>query len=314
MVAAHNKINFNQRPSKRIERRLIADKLNSIYRFDDPKRYGYIGMGSVYFTDFALFHKVFGIDKMVSIESNAASIQRCNFNKPYGCITVREGLTFDVLPTLELFNTNPVICWLDYYSYLTTAILSDIETFIRKAQMGSFLVITLNSALLNSIDSINDFFSALPEEFNTSRYRRPVISISGLQDVMLQIIESKIQTILADLNIGESAAAKKQMLRMLDISYKDNAQMITYGWLMGNTKIKRALNKEPAIATNFTPDRIEIHSPSLTFKEVNHLKSLLPQGLTHANFIAQATPVRPSDATRFANFYRYYPQFADIEE
>lgn len=140
------------------------------------------------------------------------------------------------------------------------------------------------------------------------------IDISGLQDVMLQIIESKMQTILADINIGESPANKKQMLRMLDISYKDNAQMVTFGWLMGDSKIKRALNKAPAITQNFTPNRIEIHSPSLTFKEVNHLKSLLPLGLTQANFITQAEPVRPIDATRFATFYRYYPQFADIEE
>jgi hypothetical protein len=313
-MVAHNQINFNLRPSKRIERRLIADKLASIYRFDDPARYGYIGMGSVYFTDFALFHKVFGINEMVSIEEHAASIARCDFNKPYGCISVVEGTTNAVLPTLNLFNTNPVICWLDYYSYLTTSILADIETFVRKAKIGSFLAITMNSALLNSAERIEGFFAGLPAEYSSNRYKREAVSIAGLQNVMLKIIESRLESTLADINIGATNSNKKQLLRMIDIAYKDNVQMITFGWILANNKIKRALRTEPSMVQNFVPKRIELHAPALTFKEVNHLKALLPLSLTQAEFEAKSTPVRPVDANRFAEFYRFYPQFADVEE
>lgn len=313
-MVAHNQINFNLRPSKRIERRLIADKLTSIYRFDDPARYGYIGMGSVYFTDFALFHKLFGINQMISIEEHAPSIPRCDFNKPYGCIKVLEGTTNTVLPTLSLFNTNPVICWLDYYSYLTTSILADIETFVRKAKMGSFLVITMNSALLNSAEKIEGFFAGLPEEYRSNRYKKEAVSIAGLQNMMLRIIESRLESTLADINIGNSSSNKKQLLQMIDIAYKDNAQMITFGWILANNKIKKALRTEPSRVENFAPERIELHAPALTFKEVNHLKALLPLSLTQAQFETESKPVRPVDANRFAEFYRFYPQFADIEE
>ncbi len=131
----HDRINFNLRPNKRIERRLVAESLACIYRYDNPRRFGYVGMGSYYFSDFTLFHRVFGIGCMVSIERDEDNCERFDFNKPFDCIQMKYGETSDVLPTLDIFDKAPVICWLDYYDRINDCILGDIRTVLTKAQL-----------------------------------------------------------------------------------------------------------------------------------------------------------------------------------
>jgi len=80
------KINYSLRPGKNIERKMLAEIFSRLAVFRPLSDYSYVGFGSVYFTDFALFHRQFGFCPMYSIEEDEEGKERAPFNVPFGCI------------------------------------------------------------------------------------------------------------------------------------------------------------------------------------------------------------------------------------
>ena len=77
----------------------------------------YIGLGSVYFTDFILMHKQMGLTDLVSIEivSDKEVKKRFEANKPFDCVDLRFGHTnqeFRGLTRRQADRHN--LIWLDY--------------------------------------------------------------------------------------------------------------------------------------------------------------------------------------------------------
>ena len=89
--SSYEKIDYRLRPAKGVERKMLANAFWRLAAFDKIERYRYIGMGSVYFNDFILFHKVLGIKKLISIEGedNPEKQKRFKLNKPFRCIDLR---------------------------------------------------------------------------------------------------------------------------------------------------------------------------------------------------------------------------------
>ena len=67
-MPSYEKINYLLRPNKSVERKMVCEMLAGISSVKDLSAYQYIGFGSTYFADFSLFHRSFGITKMISIE------------------------------------------------------------------------------------------------------------------------------------------------------------------------------------------------------------------------------------------------------
>ena len=69
-IPSFEKINYLLRPKKQIERKIIIEILQKIQKplKIDISKYCYIGMGSIYYYDYILFHKFLGISNMVSID------------------------------------------------------------------------------------------------------------------------------------------------------------------------------------------------------------------------------------------------------
>lgn len=317
----HEKINFNLRPNKRIERKLVAEALNCIYRYDNVRQFAYIGMGSYYFADFVLFHRMFGIDKMVSIESDSDNSDRFIFNKPFDCIKMEFGLTHDVLPRIQAFEEAPVICWLDYYSRLNSLILGDVDTFLRRAKIGSALIITLSGTPVGQkrAAELDTFFQHMPnsDALNTVANKQRISQKDGLREFMLDQIEMRIEDYLATRNVTEKTPLKAK--RIIHMAYKDAAPMVTYGWLLLDNTREQKLLENPGVldapGISLAQQKfIDITTPALTFREINHLKALLPHSVKSANFEDEARPIKKEDAEQFARFYRYFPSFADVEE
>lgn len=316
----HDRINFNLRPAKRIERKLIAEALSCIYRYDTPRRFGYVGMGSYYFSDFVLFHRLFGLNKMVSIENDSTNAERFKFNKPFDCIEMAWGNTHDQLPQLPIFDEQPVICWLDYYDSLNDLIIGDAQTFIRRAQAGSALLITLKSAALAKPVDITKFKEGLEE---TSRKLSDEKLLSkgakGLGEYMSEVLVASIEPTVTDLNEGRPDDQKLELRQIVKIFYRDAAPMMTIGWLLLDPKQAERLDENPsaldAPGISLAGGQMtEVIAPVLTFREIAHLKSILPNGIAAADFETKAGAVPIDDARRFAQLYRYFPSFADVEE
>ena len=86
MDRSYEKVNYLFRLKKQIERKLIIETLQSIDPTIGIKRYHYVGLGSIYFADFILFHKYLNIKKMTSIDDKSEDEERFRFNRPFGFI------------------------------------------------------------------------------------------------------------------------------------------------------------------------------------------------------------------------------------
>ena len=76
MAGSSVSVNYNIRPCKSIERKMMCEIIARLAIFEQLHNYRYIGMGAKYFTDFSLLHKRFGINKMHSMEINCNEITK----------------------------------------------------------------------------------------------------------------------------------------------------------------------------------------------------------------------------------------------
>ena len=139
------KVDYSIRPAKSIERKMLAETLQRLWRLDRLDQYRYVGFGSAYFTDFTLLHKTLGINEMISIEKDIGDQKRYEFNRPFACISLAFGNSHEVLPLLE-WDGKKSIVWLDYEDSLNKQKLDDIECVCTEAEPGSVLVVTVNAS------------------------------------------------------------------------------------------------------------------------------------------------------------------------
>ena len=107
------KVPYDLREATQVERRMLIDAFQRLsaagFAISD---YQYTGMGSIYFFDFALFHKYIGIQYMLSVEISERAERRVKFNRPYGNVDILIGPIGRILP--DLFRDRHHIVWLDY--------------------------------------------------------------------------------------------------------------------------------------------------------------------------------------------------------
>jgi len=132
---SYRKINYALRPAKNVERKMMADVLKNVDRLAPLREYQYVGFGSIFFADYRLFHRTFGMDKMVSIEGYENDGKRVEFNRPYDCIDVRMGMSFDVLPHLDWKQRS--IVWLDYDHEIALHVLQDVDLVCSRVSTHS---------------------------------------------------------------------------------------------------------------------------------------------------------------------------------
>ena len=60
LSGSYNAIDYRLRPAKHAERAMLVEAAARL-RFSDLQNYRYVGFGSIYFSDFEIFHKVLGI-------------------------------------------------------------------------------------------------------------------------------------------------------------------------------------------------------------------------------------------------------------
>ena len=158
MGSSNDKINYNLRSSKSIERKMILDVLKEVCTPKISSSYQYFGMGSAFFVDFKMFHKSLGINDMYSFEGKVSNVKRCDFNKPFNCIKVIPERTTKGLSNINWQKKS--IVWLDYEDELKMWMLEDIDTICLNAKSGNVIIITLRRSLDSmSSKSFNDIFS-----------------------------------------------------------------------------------------------------------------------------------------------------------
>lgn len=317
MAESYEKINYSLRPAKAIERRILGELFTRLNVFSPIEKYRYVGFGSIYFSDFILFHRMFGFKSMISIENEEHNKRRFKLNSPFRFVKILFGEAIAILQTLKWGRKN--IVWLDFDDPLDLDMLLCIEYLSKNLASGSLLLISCNGSLK---ERANDFagkervLRAQLEGKLTTEITRPN-QIEGwtLSKLYRSVIDSEIKTALVNRNEGLSEGDKYSYQQLVNIHYQENsrsARMLTVGGIIYNSndaKKYRSCNFQqlPFYSDNERPYKIEV--PNLTYKELKYLDTKIPiiNGSLNNHDIPQ------SDIDLYQKYYRYFPNYKDVE-
>lgn len=329
-MPSYEKINYLLRPNKFVERKMVCELLSKVLRVEDITNYHYIGFGSTYFVDFSLFHRELGITNMISIEKDDTVEDRCEFNKPFGCIKLMIGDSSTILPNIELDKIKSII-WLDYDYAIRDFMFSDIRTVISSMMPMSFFMLTININLKEFSDDIpkddddrnkkirNNIINAIgkdrfPDEYDDKRMT-PAVFSQLMYDSIIQEINSVVNTRNKD-----KSRPNVIFHQTIYFQYEDGAKMMTLGGFLLNKE--EAENVITTMGIQNLPyyrhgkEAYTIECPILSIKEIMGLNALIPPKNKKPNGNYDDKKFNrfplPYDAKlKYLDLYRYFPHFTE---
>jgi hypothetical protein len=222
-------IMYDLRPSKQIERKLVFDTIGNCARHvPDIASLPFIGMGGFRFVDFLVANKAVSTSTFISIEHDSDIVPRCEYNKPFTSITVRNESVHDFL--ISGGTKSRAVVWLDYESGLTEDMLDEIQILTGTIPPGSFVFVTCKALPDRSLrgkgqkrtreyyqDQLGTFALNFPEE---------AYSKNNFPSTAARLLRN----ILAD---GFSGRSEGEYLPYLRLIYSDSNPMATVGGYFG---------------------------------------------------------------------------------
>lgn len=319
MSRSYTKIDYRLRVAKSVERKMMSYLFQQLSVFAPLKEYTYIGFGSVAFLDFALFHRLLGIDKMISIEKEETDRTRFEFNKPYACIDLQFGESKDILPKLDI--EKKCIVWLDYDGKLSTAMLDDIVHLFRRLPSGSMFCLSFNSHIDHPSDEDGSRYNQLINRIDSSLipsriHDNSILNKKELKQVYYEIITNLIdETLHFRLENGESMCAQQ----MLYVDYNDGVDMTTLGWLIydisDEDKMESIVNVNQPEFVKKEDESFIIRVPILTHKEMKTIETAfpnLPYCIKQFHKGGKGGFLPKEDIESYYNIYKYFSSFGEI--
>lgn len=322
-------INYNLRPAKGVERKMLCETFSRLSVLDNIKNYRYIGFGSTYFTDFNLFHKNLGIKHLLSIEKEKSYAARVEFNIPYSCIDVKYGSSTTVLPSLPWYKWHQKsIVWLDYTEKLLEFMLGDIDSVISNVHPGSVFLISVNITPDDVGNEAREKDLDVDEE-RTKRVRFQKLAdrigdvvppeasdlnlnVANNKRIIRKIIDNQIKRAVRTRNIDKDAIERLKYSQLFNIYYRDGADMLTVGGILYDDNQSEkidAMNLRDLDYISDGEDAFSIVVPNLSIREMHALDALLPDKHQEAFLL----PLSKEDINNYANIYRYFPTFTEAQ-
>ena len=304
------KVQYELRPHKQVERRMLVDAFHLLTLAGfNIKDYQYTGMGSFYFVDFILFHKLLGIDRLLSIERSASHHKRVEFNKPFDCVDIHLGEASEVIPNLD--QTRKHILWLDYDDILNHEILEDVRSAATCLSVGSVLLVTVDveppGEPQDGPDQWRAHFESQAKSYLPANPEPGYFAESNLLRVDLDLLQRAIST-------GLGPRTPIEFTSLFNFLYADTHQMLSIGGMI-TTKPEQDLLERSSLskATYFRPNYdippYEIKVPNLTRRERLYLDANMPcaTGWTPPDF-----ELGSEDVTSYREIYRFFPAYAEL--
>lgn len=323
MRESYREIDYRLRPAKNVERKMLAEAFTRLSKFARVDSYRYVGMGSLYFSDFVLFHRSLGFQQMISIEKAEyiTKQERIRFNQPFKCVQVEFGTTNSILPNLTWEMKNVV--WLDYDGKLDKEKLADIFLISSQISPGSMFIVSIN---VNSFDNetnkkkvspLNMLKNAVGDKKVRARITSKDLTGWKLAEVCRQIISNEIDDGRTERNQYSPKDERIKYQQLFNFHYEDGAKMLTVGGIFYTEKSKQMLKECAFDELDFyRPDETPFllgKVPLLTFKEIRALNSCLPFTGDDTEYKKSLPPITEEDKNKYARLYRYYPTFAETE-
>lgn len=311
-------IDYTLRPSKQVERKLIIEILLALRSAGyDISKYNYLGLGSVFYVDFILFHKFLNINQMTCIEKENIE-NRMKFNKPYEFIDLIMCSISDFVPKINSDLQHFV--WLDYDGSLTPEDLEDAANLFVNLKDGSFIIITVNAEIDSYRPKDIDFTKMdipgirkeiaknLENQFgeHVGSIEKKNLTRKNFPKVLARIFDSQLKSTLV-------SRLDDRFLQLVNFTYQDGAKMITFGGLLDHKNkildLKTSNIFDPiSVNTNLIP--FEISIPPLT----PHEKHWINQNLDSINNkVKQIELEIPQILLKnYLKFYKHCPAFHEI--
>lgn len=321
VMTSGREINYALRPAKSIERKIMCEfflKASELY--SDISQYTYIGFGSFYFSDFALFHKRLRINKMYSIEKDSYHKARYDFNKPYHCITMKYASSSIVLNTIiKREESEKYFIWLDYDGYFTKSIIDDLKTCINKLSAGSYICISFSLGM--GLDPKINLYDYIKEE--AGNYISPELKIGdvcnkSIANIIWGVLQEVIKESIKSKNSAVDTADtdKYSIEQIMYFQYKDNVPMMTVCFMVARNKERQFLIDYDALKLDFYKKgnvSYDISVPQLTWLEVRKINTLLPS--ENEQQVIEGIPfIDPSDLQEYIKVYKYYPNYLEGQD
>jgi len=313
---SYRKVHYGLRPAKQVERRMLVDALLLLaeagFRVRD---YEYIGMGSIHFIDFAMFHKILGIQQMVSVEASDSIEKRIDFNRPYQPV-VRTIVGKEIGEVISKLDTRKqYLVWLDYDTVLCDGILKDIQLAVSRLAFGSVLLVTVDTELPKSTehsgdlrpDEAQEYFEAFADCYLVDYHDETHYRYDNLPTITLAAVQGAIRSGLVGLT-------EKEFIPLFNFVYKDTSRMLTAGGMIGGRREKQRINKSRLVKTcyyrsDFSLPPCSIRVPCLTRKEVLYLEANMP---AKAGWAPEAFELPADEVEQFCKIYRFFPMYAEL--
>ena len=322
MPGSGKKINYQVRPSKSVERKMMCELVKKVQIIRGISELRYIGMGSKYFTDFLLFHNEFGVTDMISIESEQEREMRYEFNKPLKNIQMMYGTTNEILPQIEGYDEKMNFVWLDYDGLFSEDTLYDIETLCRNLRSGSVFFVSCNYSYNGANPSekkaalkevLGDFFDESMEDYIEKSIKKPQYTRNNIPKIIRMLFNKQVEEVLYRRNANRRED-KLDYIQLIFITYSDGAPMMTLGGIFVDEKLKEEIKQGEFgkelifLSNNENPFNIEVQK--LTNKEVQFILKVIPVK-EEEWCVEKFHGIELDEIRKFEQVYRYYPHYIE---
>ena len=239
-VSSAYKVQYEVRPSKQTERRIILDILRAGsgigVRLD---KYQYLGFGGVRFYDFEMIFRHLGIRDMTSLEIDETLVARCRYNKPFGFIDFHEKRLDSFLQRTSF--KKPVIAWLDYDCVMNSDVVSDMRTVSATIPMGSFVFVTVDAKIPPGLATMSPEarLLAMKEEYGEFAIANKPSELTTEKFPFFaeQVLWSSLSESLSKRSDGT-------FLPLMRVFYKDTTLMMTVGACLCDPALEPLFRKQ----------------------------------------------------------------------
>lgn len=308
-TASYLQVFYDLRPAKQVERRMIIDVLQRLASVGFYIRdYQYTGLGSIYFVDFILFHRLLGLRKLLSVEYDTSITKRVKFNQPFGLVDIEMKPVGDVIPILDEALRH--VLWLDYDRHLDSVLVADTSMAGFRLSPGSVLLITVD---LKPPPSSEDPKARM--EYYREHAGTYFDAGWDAADFALSALPTTVSRILIKAIRNGMSGRPTRFLSLFRFVYADGTHpMLTVGGMVGTTSEERQLDPLDLSDAGFVrrdeaSPPYEIVVPRLTRKERLYLDQLMPcaDGWTPPDF-----ELSTDETNHYREIYRYYPWYAEL--
>ena len=312
-MASFNTVNYSLRPSKSIQRQIVFEGIRTLLGRLKLKDAAYIGLGSIWFVDFVMAHKMLAIEKMISIEEEDIGYARARFNSPFATVEVRRGASSEVLPVVckeSGMCGRPWVIWMDYDRCFNEDASYDLRLVVEQAPENTVMLATFN-ATEGNYGAVNERPDRLRELF------KGIVPTNLSKN---QCKKDRMHRTLADLGVKHMKSAALEARRpggfvpAFEIIYRDGAPMVTVGGVLPS-KLNQWRTQGVVKESGWRCRPSEpIRAPHLTMREVLALQSKLPdpEGLSRKIVQMIGFDLEEEEIEVYERYYREYPAFAEI--